>query len=83
MAFFGSLSYRATVYGDYRNKSWMNGGATKVLQAVQKELSIKLTNYHSKESIFIMHLLEVEWILLVCRQWWATVSYPQLSGISD
>ena len=34
----------------------MNGGATKVLQAVQKELSIKLTNYHSMRATFITHL---------------------------
>lgn len=30
-----------------RNRAWINGGATKVLQVIQKELGIKLTNYHS------------------------------------
>ena len=40
-----------------RNKSWMNGSATKVLQAVQKQLGIKLTNYHSLRASFITHLL--------------------------
>ncbi|WP_417335906.1 tyrosine-type recombinase/integrase [Halobacteriovorax marinus] len=40
-----------------RNKSWMNGGATKVLQTVQSELGIKLTNYHSLRASFITHLL--------------------------
>lgn len=40
-----------------RNKSWMNGGASKVLQSVQKELGIRLTNYHSLRASFITHLL--------------------------
>ncbi|MGI4991972.1 tyrosine-type recombinase/integrase [Halobacteriovorax sp. GFR7] len=40
-----------------RIKSWMNGGATKVLQSIQKELGIKLTNYHSLRASFITHLL--------------------------
>ena len=35
----------------------VNGGATKVLQGIQKELEIKLTNYHSLRSSFITHLL--------------------------
>ena len=40
-----------------RIKSWMNGGATKVLQGIQKHLGIKLTNYHSLRASFITHLL--------------------------
>lgn len=40
-----------------RNGSWMNGGATKVLQKVQEHLGIKLTNYHSLRASFITHLL--------------------------
>lgn len=40
-----------------RIQSWMNGGATKVLQRIQKKLGIKLTNYHSLRASFITHLL--------------------------
>lgn len=40
-----------------RNRSWMNGGATKVLNGIQNELGIKLTNYHSLRASFITHLL--------------------------
>lgn len=40
-----------------RNKSWMNGGATKILQSIQRQLGIKLTNYHSLRASFITHLL--------------------------
>lgn len=40
-----------------RIKSWMNGGASKVLRGIQKQLGIKQTNYHSLRSSFITHLL--------------------------
>jgi integrase len=40
-----------------RIKQWLNGGATEVLQSIQKELGIKLTNYHSLRASFITHLL--------------------------
>jgi integrase len=40
-----------------RIKSWLNGGATKVIQPIQKHLGIKLTNYHSLRASFITHLL--------------------------
>lgn len=40
-----------------RIKSWINGGATKVLKKVQQELGIRETNYHSLRASFITHLL--------------------------
>jgi integrase len=40
-----------------RIRAWMNGGATKVLQSIQKQLGIRLTNYHSLRASFITHLL--------------------------
>jgi site-specific recombinase XerD len=40
-----------------RNKTWMNGGATKVLNKIQNYLGIKNTNYHSLRASFITHLL--------------------------
>ena len=40
-----------------RVKSWINGGATKVLNKIQSELGIQNTNYHSLRASFITHLL--------------------------
>lgn len=40
-----------------RNKKWMGGRATEVLQEIQKHLGIKCTNYHSLRASFITHLL--------------------------
>lgn len=40
-----------------RLNSWLNGGATRILQSLQKELGIKPTNYHSLRASFITHLL--------------------------
>lgn len=40
-----------------RITSWLNGGATKVLQAIQDTLGIRRTNYHSLRASFITHLL--------------------------
>lgn len=40
-----------------RNKVWINGGASKVLNTIQKTLGIKRTNYHSLRASFITHLL--------------------------
>lgn len=40
-----------------RIKSWINGGATKILKSIQTELDIKHTNYHSLRASFITHLL--------------------------
>jgi integrase len=40
-----------------RIKSWINGGATKILQKIQSDLDIKNTNYHSLRASFITHLL--------------------------
>jgi integrase len=40
-----------------RNRSWMNGGATKVIHQLQDILGIKRTNYHSLRASFITHLL--------------------------
>lgn len=40
-----------------RNKNWLGGRATRILQEYQKKLNIKLTNYHSLRASFITHLL--------------------------
>lgn len=40
-----------------RNRTWMNGGATKILTKIQDHLGIKHTNYHSLRASFITHLL--------------------------
>lgn len=40
-----------------RIRSWMNGGATEILNSIQDELGIKRTNYHSLRASFITHLL--------------------------
>ena len=40
-----------------RIKSWMNGGATKVIQNIQNEIGVKRTNYHSLRASFITILL--------------------------
>lgn len=57
--FLKELSFRANGKGFVlpRISSWLNGGATGVLQSIQKELGIRLTNYHSLRASFITHLL--------------------------
>lgn len=40
-----------------RNRSWINGGATEILQKLQEHLGIQKTNYHSLRASFITHLL--------------------------
>ena len=57
--FLKELSFQSNGRGYVlpRLKSWMNGGATKILQSIQRELGIKLTNYHSLRASFITHLL--------------------------
>lgn len=52
-----SLSSNSRGFVLPRMNSWINGGATGILQAIQKELGIKLTNYHSLRASFITHLL--------------------------
>jgi integrase len=52
-----SLENRGKGFVLPRIKSWINGGATKILQEFQKHLGIKQTNYHSLRASFITILL--------------------------
>ena len=52
-----SMQSNGKGYALPRMKSWLNGGATRILQSLQKELGIRLTNYHSLRASFITHLL--------------------------
>lgn len=77
-----------------RKRSWINGGATKVLQKVQHDLGIKPTNYHSLRASFITHLLlagmsvvKVQALVghaeLSTTQRYIRLSGSDLSGVTD
>lgn len=60
MAMLKELKLQSTGPDAYvlpRIRSWMNGGATEILNSIQDLLEIKRTNYHSLRASFITHLL--------------------------